>query len=100
MSEERRQLDSWAAMPSAFSGLKPEDFTIEVGERLENGDYDATYSVPAEKEWQIARLIMTLLWTPATCDSVRLSKTKDMVSITVRYPGYMADPNGKSQSVF
>ncbi|MET7986292.1 hypothetical protein [Streptomyces sp. NPDC005281] len=94
---DKTNLEYWAFFPAGFAGMGPEDFGIKVGERKEDGNYDATFLVPAEKEWQIARLLMHLLSNNFVRESrpMQVTKTEHITRITVEYPGYLGDPNAE-----
>jgi hypothetical protein len=91
----KTNLEYWAIFPAGFSGLDPEDFGIKAGERKENGNYDATFLVRHEKEWQIARLFMYLMSNHFVTEDrpMKVDKAAGLVRITVEYPGYLGDPD-------
>jgi hypothetical protein len=95
--EKKTNLEYWAFFPAGFSGLDEKDYGIKVGERKENGSYDATFLVPVEKEWQVARLLMHLLSNNFVAEGrpMQVEKTEHMVRITVEYPSYLGEPDAE-----
>ncbi|MFJ5528226.1 hypothetical protein [Streptomyces sp. NPDC093261] len=97
MKEGRTNLDNWVMFQTAFAGLDHRDFEIEADERKGNGNYDATLSIPSEKKWEIARLLMTFLYSSFSAESrpMQAWESEGAVRITVEYPGHLGDPNAE-----
>lgn len=91
MIHPKTNLDHWALMPAGIAGLRDE-YTLELGDKRDDG-YDVTFVVPAELEWQTAKLIMYLLSNlPVAGARLTIHKDRESVRVTTLYPGYMADP--------
>ncbi|MFD6279479.1 hypothetical protein ACFWFI_28520 [Streptomyces sp. NPDC060209] len=98
MNHPKTNLEHWALYRAGLSGLRTHDFTLGLGEDHDDS-YDVTFVVPADLEWQIAKLIMYLLSNQPVKEAwpLRMSKSEGSVRITTIYPSYLGDPNGKRE---
>ncbi|MFE9455998.1 hypothetical protein [Streptomyces californicus] len=98
MRGPKTNLGHWALYPSGLSGLRFDDFTLELGEKHDDF-YDVTFVVRVELEWQVAKLIMHLIGNQPMMDvaPLRVAKSENFVRVTTIYPSYLGDPNGERE---